>query len=47
MSRLLGLNHEMWEEEQKAEGEAQKAVGGKPKKVARKKSAGDGQIGMF
>lgn len=39
LSKLLKLNHERYEEEQKAEG-------GKPKKIKKSKST-DGQIGMF
>ncbi len=46
LSRLLGLNHERYEEEQKAAGEAQKAEGGKPKKVKKSKST-DGQMGLL
>ena len=46
LSRLLRLNHERYEEEQKAEGEAQKAIGGKPKKMKRSKST-DGQMGLL
>ena len=45
LSRLLKLNHERWEEEQKAEGGVQKvkAKGKRQKKT----SSADGQIGMF
>ena len=46
LSRLLRLNHEQYEQEQKAEGEAQKAEGGKPKKVKKSKST-DGQMGLL
>lgn len=46
LSKLLRLNHERWEEEQKAAGEAQKAEGGKPKKVKKSKST-DGQMGLL
>ncbi len=46
LSRLLRLNHERYEEEQKAAGEAQKAEGGKPKKVKKSKST-DGQMGLL
>mgnify|MGYP000908344713 CR=1 FL=1 len=49
LSRLLKLNHERWEEEQKAAGEAQKAEGGKPKKVKKKAKpkSTDGQMGLL
>lgn len=49
LSRLLKLNHERWEEEQKAAGEAQKAEGGKPKKMKKKAKpkSTDGQMGLL
>lgn len=46
LARLLKLNHERWEEEQKAEGSGQKTVGGKQKTEGKKskkvKESGEG-----
>jgi hypothetical protein len=45
LSRPWKLNHERWEEEQKAESGTQKAKGGKSKVKGRK--ANDGQMGLL
>ncbi len=46
LSRLLRLNHERYEEEQKAEVKEESGKK-KEKKVKKSKSAGDGQLGLF
>ncbi len=51
LSRLLRLNHERWEEEQKVKDERSRMKDeekkGKSKRVKKSKSAGDGQLGLL
>jgi hypothetical protein len=47
LSRLLKLNHERYEEEQKAEGGMQNVKKEKKVKKVKSKSAGDGQMGLL
>lgn len=47
LSRLLRLNHERWEEEQKMNDEGGGMKKEKKVKKAKSKSAGDGQMGLL